>query len=94
MLNYKWPPVEMSPCNAFLAPRITLNEVIDHARSGFQRRRNLKSALREFLGEEELVRLGLLLQTLEEKLDACLNVSMCMFHSGDSRMSWIPCSVG
>jgi hypothetical protein len=87
MLNYKWPPVEVSPCTAFLAPRITLNEVVDRGRSGFQRRRNLKSALREFLGEQELVRLRLLLQTLEEKHDACLNVSLCMFHSGDSRMS-------
>jgi hypothetical protein len=94
MLNYKWPLVEMSLCNALLAPRITLNEVVDHGRSGFQRWRNLQSALREFLGEEELARLGLLFQTLEEKLDACLNVSLCMFHSGDSRMSWIPCSAG
>ena len=94
MLNYKWSPVEVSPWNAFLAPRIILKEVVDHGRSGFQRWRNLKSALREFLGEEELARLGLLFQTLEEKLDVCLNVSLCMFHSADSRMSWIPCSAG
>lgn len=94
MLNYKWSPVEVSPWNAFLAPRTTPNEVVDHGRSGFQRRRNLKSALREFLGEEELVRLGLFLQTLEEKLDVCLNVSLFMFDSADSRMSWIPCSAG
>jgi hypothetical protein len=68
MLNYKWPLVEMSLCNTFLAPRITLNEVVDHGRSGFQRWRNLQSALREFLGEEELARLGLLFQTLEKSL--------------------------